>query len=166
PLRRQVEALIHTHGLEQRVRVAGWMSGAEVREAILEARALVLPSFAEGLPVVVMEALALGRPVVTTAIAGIPELVESGKTGWLVPAGSVEALVQAMKAALLAPSAELAQMGRVGAALVARHHDVNAEAARLQALFRVASSGAARHGVEPELQGPLRPSLSQGEGGT
>src|SRR5688572_31740184 len=59
-------------------------------------------SFAEGLPVVIMEALALGRPVLATAVAGIPELV-SPECGWLVPAGSVEALVQAMKDALATP---------------------------------------------------------------
>ena len=53
---------------------------------------MVLPSFAEGLPIVIMEALALGRPVVSTYIAGIPELVQHGESGWLVPAGSVAAL--------------------------------------------------------------------------
>ena len=93
PLRPQLEALIREKGLEDRVRIGGWMSGEQVRQALLASRAMVLPSFAEGLPVVIMEALALGRPVVTTAIAGIPELVESGQTGWLVPAGSAEALV-------------------------------------------------------------------------
>ncbi|MGA9521966.1 MAG: glycosyltransferase [Myxococcaceae bacterium] len=139
PLRPQLEALIREKGLEDRVRIGGWMSGDQVREALLASRAMVLPSFAEGLPVVIMEALALGRPVVTTAIAGIPELVESGRTGWLVPAGSAEALVPAMKAALQAPSQQLGEMGRAGAALVAQHHDVNVEAARLADLFRRAA---------------------------
>jgi glycosyltransferase involved in cell wall biosynthesis len=59
-------------------------------------RALVLPSFAEGLPVVIMEAMALRRPVICTYIAGIPELVQDGKNGWLVPAGDVDALVEAI----------------------------------------------------------------------
>ena len=49
-----------------------------MREEILAARALVLPSFAEGLPVVIMEAMALRRPVLTTYVAGIPELVRQG----------------------------------------------------------------------------------------
>lgn len=136
PLRPQVEAAVARAGLEGRVRLAGWMGADAVREAILASRALVLPSFAEGLPVVVMEALALGRPVVTTAIAGTPELVEPGTTGWLVPAGSVEALVDALRAALDAEPSRLAAMGRAGAALVARLHDAAAEAAKLAALFR------------------------------
>jgi glycosyltransferase involved in cell wall biosynthesis len=115
------------------------MNAAQVREAIQDARALVLPSFAEGLPVVVMEALALGRPVITTAVAGTPELVEPGVNGWLVAAGSVEALVPAMRAGLEAPPERLAEMGRRGAALVAERHDVSREAARLVELFRAAA---------------------------
>ena len=74
-----------------------------MRSEILAARALVLPSFAEGLPVVLMEAMALRRPVLTTYVAGIPELVRPGEHGWLVPAGDVEALADAMAACLDSP---------------------------------------------------------------
>lgn len=140
PLRGRVEELVNRLGLQGRIRFGGWMSAAQVREAILSSRALLLPSFAEGLPVVVMESLALGRPVITTAIAGTPELVEPGVTGWLVPAGSVEALVPAMRAALEAPTSQLEEMGRRGAALVAERHDVAREARTLAGLFRAASS--------------------------
>src|SRR5262249_25965129 len=111
-------------------------NGKDVREAIVRSRALLLPSFAEGLPVVIMEAFALGRPVVATYIAGIPELVESGRCGWLVPAGSVDALVDALRAVLLSPSPQLEQMGRLGARRVASNHDVAQEATKLAALFR------------------------------
>ena len=58
---------------------------------------MVFPSFAEGLPVVIMEALALNRPVISTYVAGIPELVEPGVCGWLVPPGSAESLAAAMR---------------------------------------------------------------------
>jgi glycosyltransferase involved in cell wall biosynthesis len=115
PLRAEVEALVRRRGLEGRVRIAGWMGAAAVREQVIRSRALVLPSFAEGLPVVIMEALALGRPVVTTAIAGTPELVQPGLTGWLVPAGEVDPLVDAMRSALRESPARLAEMGRTGA---------------------------------------------------
>jgi len=140
PLRGRVEELVERLGVKDRIRFGGWMSASQVREAILSSRALLLPSFAEGLPVVVMESLALGRPVITTAIAGTPELVEPGVTGWLVPAGSVDALVPAMRAALEAPTAQLEEMGRRGAALVAERHDVAKEAHTLAALFRSASA--------------------------
>ncbi len=140
PMRGQVEALVRQHHLEDRVRLAGWMSSEQVRTTIEGSRALLLPSFAEGLPVVVMESLALGRPVITTAIAGIPELVEPGVTGWLVPAGSVEALVEAMRAALAASPDRLGEMGRTGAARVARFHDASREAAKLARLFQASAS--------------------------
>ena len=88
-LRPQLEALIARRGLGERVRITGWMSGADVRQELLAGRALVLPSFAEGLPMVIMEAFALGRPVLSSFVAGIPELVVPGESGWLVPASAV-----------------------------------------------------------------------------
>ena len=111
------------HGLQGHIEITGWASGAEVRQHIEESRALVLPSFAEGLPVVIMEALALGRPALTTYIAGIPELVEPEACGWLVPAGSVDALVEAMREALQTPEARLAAMGAEGRRRVLEQHD-------------------------------------------
>ena len=139
PLRGAIEDRIARSGLTGRVRVTGWLGAPQVREAILASRAMVLPSFAEGIPVVLMEALALGRPVIATWIAGIPELVEPDASGWLVPAGSPEALVQAMRAALEAPAARLTAMARAGAARVARDHDVRTEAGKLVTLFRIAT---------------------------
>ena len=68
----------------------------------------------------------------------IPELVEHGETGWLVPPGSADALVDAMRDFLTAPVAELERMGRNGAERVALHHDATREAARLASLFRMA----------------------------
>ncbi len=135
PLRLQVEQQIETLGLRGRVHIAGWMSNAQVRQQIQSARALVLPSFAEGLPVVIMEAMALQRPVISTYVAGIPELVVPGETGWLVPAGSIEPLIQAMREVLTAPVDRLEQMGRQGAARVQRDHNAATEAAKLTALF-------------------------------
>ena len=82
-----------------------------------------------------MEALALGRPVVSSYVAGIPELVENGVNGWLVPAGSVEALTEALREVLATPVERLAAMGRAGARSVAVLHDASREAARLALLF-------------------------------
>src|SRR5262249_57523321 len=78
PLRRPIEARVERLGLRDRVRLTGWLGTERVREEIELARALVLPSFAEGLPVVLKEAMALGRPVISTYVAGIPELGRPG----------------------------------------------------------------------------------------
>lgn len=136
PLRAEIEALSARLGLQNYVEVLGWASNSEVRQHILASRAMVLPSFAEGLPVVLMEALALGRPVISTYVAGIPELVEPGVCGWLVPPGSIEALTAAMRVALQLPVEKLEQMGKAGAERVAQRHDASIEASFLAALFR------------------------------
>ncbi|WOD39052.1 glycosyltransferase [Nodosilinea sp. E11] len=134
-MRSQVEELLVTYGLQDCVSITGWAASQEVKAQLLKAQALVLPSFAEGLPVVIMEALALGRPVITTSIAGIPELVETGVNGWLVVPGSVESLVEAMGAALNTSPAELEQMGQAGIKKVAQQHNIDQEAAHLARLF-------------------------------
>lgn len=162
PMRGAIEALVERLGVGEQVKLGGWKDGAEVRQAILAARALVLPSFAEGLPVAVMEALALGRPVITSAIAGTPELVESGRTGWLVPAGSIDGLVGAMRAALETSPSRLSEMGRAGATLVAELHDAGREAYRLAALFGAKEAPASvRHGRQASTTGWMRRYLSR-----
>jgi colanic acid/amylovoran biosynthesis glycosyltransferase len=136
PMRGKLEALIDQHGLGQSVRITGWISSNEVRGELMAARALVLPSFAEGLPVVIMEAMALRRPVLTTYIAGIPELVRPGENGWLFPAGSIEDLASAMEDCLSRPPEDIRKMGDAGHDLVLARHSIDLEAAKLAELFR------------------------------
>jgi colanic acid/amylovoran biosynthesis glycosyltransferase len=149
-LRPAIEALITRLQVQDHVEITGWANTSIVRQQLLAARAMVLPSFAEGLPVVIMEALALGRPVVTTYIAGIPELVESGVCGWLVPAGSIEALTAALRAALQAPIDQLEAMGQAGAGRVVQHHHAATEAAKLVQLFQT------RLAAQPVVKGLSR----------
>jgi glycosyltransferase involved in cell wall biosynthesis len=139
-LRDAVESAIARHRLSDRVHITGWASGELVRESILRSRALVLPSFAEGLPVVIMEAFGLGRPVLATYVGGIPELVEAGRSGWLVPAGDVRATVDALREILALPSEELARRAAIGRRAVLERHDVRVTAGTLAELFARYSS--------------------------
>lgn len=134
-MRPDLEALIARHGLQEQVRITGWISSQQVREQIQAARAMVLPSFAEGLPVVIMEAMALERPVVSTTVAGIPELVRNGQDGWLVAPGDVDALVSALGEVLRSDVERLKAMGRQGRQRVTERHDIDVEAAKLLRLF-------------------------------
>lgn len=143
PFRPEIEQFIQQNNLNNSVVITGWLNNEQVREQILASRALVLASFAEGLPVVVMEALALHRPVIATFVGGIPELVECQKSGYLIPAGSIDSLTEAMRAILQSNVANLSPMGSHGAAAVAQRHDAAREAMKLAKLFE-ASNGPAR----------------------
>lgn len=139
-MRKTIENLIARYALGHVVRLTGWISSDDVREEILAARALVLPSFAEGLPVVIMEAMALKRAVIATYIAGIPELIESGMHGWLIPAGDVDSLVIALTEVLDTPAKDLVKIGDAAHNRVNLLHDVDVEAKKLWALFQECAS--------------------------
>lgn len=134
-MRAELEQAIAAARLQDRISITGWVDEATVREHLLNARALVQPSFAEGLPVVMMEALAMRRPVIGTAIAGVPELVRPGESGWIIPAGNVDELVNAMREVMNTPIEELNHMGTAGAQHVRGRHYTPTEADKLEALL-------------------------------
>jgi colanic acid/amylovoran biosynthesis glycosyltransferase len=135
-MRSEIEQFIAMHELTKFVRITGWISSQQVRDEISAARALVLPSFAEGLPVVIMEAMALKRPVISTFIAGIPELVKAGEHGWLMPAGDVDGLTKLIQICLDSPVNELMAMGQAAHARVFAAHRIDLIALRLVELFK------------------------------
>jgi len=116
--------------LGDRVRFVGYQSQSAVAEMLKTTDALVLPSFAEGLPVVLMEALAAQVPVVTTRIAGVAELVEDGVSGVLVSAGDKDGLAAGI-ARLMDDAGLRETMGRAGRAKVVAEFDVAQESAWL-----------------------------------
>ena len=120
--------------LSEAVYFAGYLSQDAVAKALTEADALVLPSFAEGLPVVLMEALASARPVIATQVAGVSELVENGVTGFIVPPGDAATLADRI-GQLADDPALRARMGDAGRAKVRTDFDVRIEAAHIGALF-------------------------------
>lgn len=139
PLRAEALARVRELELEAHVKFVGWGTNQDVKNAILAARALVHPSYAEGLPVAIMESLALARPVIATYVGGVPELVRPGLDGWLVPAGSDEALADAMREALALDPLELTRMGRKGRERLRELHAPKAEIAKLNEQLRAAN---------------------------
>lgn len=148
PERAELEREAATRGLSDVVDFVGYKNQTEVSEALRDTDALVLPSFAEGVPVVLMEAMAAGRPVVTTPIAGVPELVEDGVSGRLVPPGDVETLSGALREVL--SDAELrARMGAAGREKVCAEFDMSREAAWLSQLLEGYASNTSVLGKRP-----------------
>jgi colanic acid/amylovoran biosynthesis glycosyltransferase len=96
PERPDLEAYIRNHEMRDIVTLTGALNHDQTLFRVAAADLFVLASFAEGIPVSLMEAMALGVPCISTYIAGIPELIESGRDGILVPAGSVHDLTEAI----------------------------------------------------------------------
>jgi glycosyltransferase involved in cell wall biosynthesis len=158
-MRKEIEDAAKRMDVADRIAFAGWRTPAEVRRDIESSRALVLPSYAEGLPVSIMEAFALERPVISTYVAGIPELVTPGENGWLAPAGDAEALAAAMAEALTIDDAEARRMGEHGKARVLALHDIDTIATTLKALFEDALGvpvGARDSGLKTQEPARLR----------
>ncbi|WP_439519120.1 glycosyltransferase [Hydrogenophaga sp.] len=143
PERAALEAECRAMGLSDVVEFAGYRGQAEVAQALLETDVLVLPSFAEGLPVVLMEALAARVPVIATRIAGVSELVEDGVSGRLVAPGDPLALEQALRALLEAPTEARNAMGTAGRERVVAEFDSVVEAGKLAHLIAASAKGAA-----------------------
>ncbi|MHA7875715.1 glycosyltransferase [Roseivivax sp.] len=134
PDRAALEARVAALGLTDRVTFLGYQPPERVAEELARTDLLCLPSFAEGVPVVLMEAMAAERAVISTRIAGIPELIEDGVSGRLVPPGNLEALTEALGQMLSDPESARA-MGRAARAKVEAEFDVRHSARQLSALF-------------------------------
>lgn len=146
--RTELEAAAARFG--DRVHFTGYLDQAGVAQALADHDVLVLPSFSEGLPVILMEALASARPVVTTQVAGVGELVRHGETGLIAPPGDAETVTRHLDS-LIKDSARRARMGAAGPAVVAKDFDVRHEAARLARLI------AGDLGDNPRPEAPPRP---------
>ena len=135
PARAGAEARATALGIANSVHFAGFMTQTQVADLLANSDMLVLPSFAEGLPVVYMEALASRIPVVASRVAGVQDLVEDGITGFTVPPGDVPTLAYRMQRLMADPDLS-ARMGEAGRKAVEREHDIAREGAWLADLFR------------------------------
>ncbi len=144
----ELEGQAKSKGLAD-IRFTGAIGQAEVAEELAKSAVFVLPSYAEGVPVVLMEAMAAGRPVVSSDITGIPELVEDGVSGHLTEPGDIDALTDAISGLLQDPARAVAY-GQVGRARVHADFDIEREARRLRSLFLAYDTGASPGPVRPE----------------
>jgi glycosyltransferase involved in cell wall biosynthesis len=106
PMRAELEGRVRGEQLEKVIVFLGQRD--DIPNLLARAELFVLPSRFEGLPSAIIEAMAAGRPVVATSTAGVPELIDDGSTGWLVPPGAPDRLAEALAEAL---SAELIEVG-------------------------------------------------------
>jgi colanic acid/amylovoran biosynthesis glycosyltransferase len=148
PRRNEIEGMVASLGLENVVRLAGWKTRPEIVDAMGSADVLLAPSVtaesgdAEGTPVAIMEALAAGLPVVSSLHAGIPEVVQEGRSGFLVPERDVPGLIAALRRLVRNPELRT-RMGAQGRAAMAERHDIGKLNRRLLGIYRdLAEQGA------------------------
>lgn len=136
----RLRAQIDTLGLGERVRLRGGLPLERVAAEMREARVVVLPCVVaadgnvDALPTVLLEAMACGRPVVSTALSGIPEIVADGETGFVVPPGDVGALAGALRT-ILGDDGLAARFGQAGRLRAERLFDLRANVGRLRQWF-------------------------------
>lgn len=130
PLMADLQQLIDELGVNGNAKLLGWKQRPEVVEILQQADIMVTPSITattgarEGIPNVLKEAMAMGLPVISTQHSGIPELIEDGVSGFLVPEHDVDALAQ--KLGYLIDHSELwSEMSRAGRAHLEEHYNLN-----------------------------------------
>ncbi len=144
PMRAELEQMIRERRLENEVLLVGTRDQEEVARMMRESALFVLPSIIaadgqmEGIPVALMEAMASGKAVVSTSISGIPELVDDGRNGFLVPPGDAVSLADAIRS-ILGDPLRAAEMGRLGRAKILRDFTLRTCVAQLVA--RLAAEG-------------------------
>ena len=140
PDRDRFETLTRRLGLEKSVTFTGYRSQAEVADHLAETDVFVLPSYAEGVPVTLMEAMGSGLPVVATQVGGVGELVVDGENGFITRPGDVDQLATRLVELVADPQRRQA-FGERGRARVLAEFDNDVEARRLAALFEAAAQG-------------------------
>jgi glycosyltransferase involved in cell wall biosynthesis len=89
--------MIAANQLQDLVEFKGWVTGAQKKALLQQADVFVLPSYYEGVPVAILEAMSYGKPIIATPVGGIPEIVQSGMNGWLHQPGDQAALLNAIR---------------------------------------------------------------------
>ncbi|AFM24300.1 glycosyltransferase family 4 protein [Desulfomonile tiedjei] len=131
-LKADVAQRIEAYSLQNRVRLVPAQS--DIRPALRNASVFTLPSASEASPNVVIEAMAMGLPIVGTRVGGIPELIEEGRTGLLVNPGDPRGLADAL-VSLLANPDKARSMGQAGRERAVARHSLNAMVSRTQEVF-------------------------------
>ncbi len=148
--RQALETLAAALKLTPYLRFVGYQSQNAVCQYLHNSDIFVLPSFSEGLPVALMEALAAGVPVITTPIAGVSELVEQGINGYLVPPGAVEPLAQRIDE-LLEDASLRQQLGQAGHLKVAQNFNLAIEIPKLKQIMSSALMSELKSAMLPDL---------------
>jgi glycosyltransferase involved in cell wall biosynthesis len=137
----EIRSLAAQLGLTDRVACTGWLDADRKRAELARATIFVLPSYAEGMPMALLEAMSWGLPVLTTPVGGVPQVISHEANGLLVQPGDIEGLAAAIVRLLEAPQLR-ARLGAAARATIAERFSLDASFERLLEIYR-------RFGIEP-----------------
>ncbi len=146
-----VERQIAELGLTGCVEVLGWVSGARKQHELARASVYVLPSYAEGLPMGILEAMAAGLPTVSTTIGGIPDAIDEGVDGFLIPPGDVEALADRIVRLLQDPALR-SQMAAIAREKAIARFGADQVIAQVEDLYRTLGARPRDRGPQAQLE--------------
>ncbi|WP_219834872.1 glycosyltransferase family 4 protein [Paenibacillus sp. R14(2021)] len=130
----RLKTIVSAKKLNDIITVHGWTSGEQKKKQLSNADVFILPSYAEGLPISILEAMAYGLPVISTNVGGIPEIVRSGQNGMLLEPGQPAALAQAIEALVMDEDSRNAY-GKKSKEIV-HPHDINLVIDQLLTIYR------------------------------
>lgn len=136
----RLKAAVGDLKLEDCVQVLGWIDAGARQQLLRSAHALALPSYNEGLPMALLEAMSFGLPVLTTRVGGIPELVQDGMHGWLVEPGDIEAMVSGLEC-WIDNDERRVDMGGAARGRVEADFSADAAVRKLDAIYRALVKG-------------------------
>lgn len=137
PVKEQIEELIKEQGLEDKVKLLGFKSGEELKSIVKNSLCVCLPSeWYENGPYSIMEAMAVGKPAIVSNMGGLPEMVENGVTGYVVPAFDIDKLSEAIGKMFALSNDELAEMGKKSLEKAKKQFDKDTYVDRLQVLYK------------------------------
>lgn len=131
-------------GIADRVTFPGWLQGEALARVYAQAEVFCLPSYVEGVPMSVLEAMSYGTAVVASRVGGIPDVIEHGRSGLLVEPGNVAELVDTL-VGLLGDGDQRERLASAARQTVEEHYTLAAVSARLDDLYQQLSGGAVRH---------------------
>jgi glycosyltransferase involved in cell wall biosynthesis len=131
---KKIDSLVKSHGVAGSVQLLGWLDPEHLIGLYHQSHLFVLPSYYEGLPMVILEAMACGLPIVSTKVGGIPELIEEGQNGHLINPGDRKALLEIL-ITLLADTTLREVMGQNNIQKIRENYNIPIFIQKLESLY-------------------------------
>ncbi|MBA7489544.1 Alpha-D-kanosaminyltransferase [subsurface metagenome] len=137
PLYESIKDQVRNNNLSEKVEMLNWLPHNKVVDYLNELKLIVLPSYSEGVPTIILEAMACGTPVLATSVGGIPDLIKDGETGFIMDSNSPGCIVENIERALRHPN--ISKITRNARSLIEEEYNYRAAVVRYKEILNAAS---------------------------